>query len=175
MKKFFVYLFTFWIGTQVNALALNCDLSKFKLGQNVSNFEKEKKMFMFGNVMENINVLSIPIEFPCNKTEADGTFIKLFFINNKVVRIVFENTIKKNKPLFRIANNIYKAGFKENQKIIDANQPEQYALEKNEAYFLYANIKGINENKGNFFELFEIVDKKYEDAASKEAIAIEEK
>ena len=50
---------------------------------------------------------------------------------------------------------------KENQKIIDANQPEQYALEKNGVYFLYANIKGINENKGNFFELFEIVDKEY--------------
>lgn len=175
MNRFILFLFGILLLAQANAFALNCDLSKFKLGKNVSNFEKEKEMFIFGEVMENINALSIPIEFPCKKTEADGTFIKLFFINDKVVRIVFENTIKKNKPLFRIANDVYKAGFKENQKIIDANQPEQYALEKNGVYFLYANIKGINENKGNFFELFEIVDKKYEDAASREAIAIEEK
>ena len=33
----------------------------------------------------------------------------------------------------------------------------------------------MNENTGNFLELLEIVDKKYEDAASKEAIVIEEK
>ena len=175
MNRLIPYLFGFLVLAQANALALNCDLSKFKLGKNISNFEKEKEMFIFGEVMKNINAISIPIEFPCKKTEADGTFIKLFFINDKVIRIVFENTIKENKPLFRIANDVYKAGFKENQKIIDANQPEQYALEKNGVYFLYANIKGINENKGNFFELFEIVDKKYEDAASKEAIAIEEK
>jgi hypothetical protein len=40
---------------------------------------------------------------------------------------------------------------------------------------LYANLRGINENTGNFLELFEIVDKKHEDAASKEAITEEEK
>ena len=64
-----------------------------------------------------------------------------------------------------------KSGFK--VTIIDKNEPEQYAIERNGVYYLYANIKGINENKGNFFELFEIVDKKYEDAANKEALGME--
>ena len=59
------------------------------------------------------------------------------------------------------------------QKIIDKGQPEQYAIEKNGVYYLYADIKGINENKGNFFELFEIVDKKYEDAETKELLIME--
>ena len=75
---------------------------------------------------------------------------------------------------FKIANNVYKSGFKKNQKLIDMNEPEQYAIEKNDVYYLYANIRGINENEGNFRELFEIVDKKHEDAATKQAL-IQEK
>ena len=54
MNKFFLYLFTFWIVAQVNALALNCDLSKFKLGKNISNFEKEKIAFMLGEPVKGI-------------------------------------------------------------------------------------------------------------------------
>ena len=60
-----------------------------------------------------------------------------------MVRIIFENTIKESKPLFKIANTVYKVGFKQNQKIIDKGQPEQYAIEKNGVYYLYADIKGI--------------------------------
>ena len=80
----------------------------------------------------------------------------------------------KNRSLFKIANNIYKSGFIKNQKIIDKNELEQYATEKNGVYYLYANLRGINENKGNFLELFEIVSKKHEDAATKEALILEE-
>tara|TARA_B100000029_G_scaffold509169_1_gene597713 strand:+ start:973 stop:1500 length:528 start_codon:yes stop_codon:yes gene_type:complete len=174
MKKIIFITFLFFLSLNSNALAFNCDLSKFQLGKSLSNFEKEKELFVFGEVLEGINAISIPIEFPCKENEASGTLISLFFIDDKVVRIIFENTIKKNKPLFKIANTVYKVGFKKNQKIIDKGQPEQYAIEKNGVYYLYADIKGINENKGNFFELFEIVDKKYEDAATKDALKVEE-
>ena len=174
MKKIIFITFLFFLNLNSNALAFNCDLSKFQLGKSLSNFEKEKELFVFGEVLEGINAISIPIEFPCKENEASGALISLFFIDDKVVRIIFENTIKKNKPLFKIANTIYKVGFKKNQKIIDKGQPEQYAIEKNGVYYLYADIKGINENKGNFFELFEIVDKKYEDAATKDALKVEE-
>ena len=175
MNKFFLYLFTFWIVAQVNALALNCDLSKFKLGKNISNFEKEKIAFMLGEPVKGIKSITIPIEFICQDKEAKGTIISLFFINDEVVRIIFQNQIVQNRVLFKLANSFYKSGFKKNQKIIDANEPEQYAIEKNEVYYLYANLRGINENTGNFLEIFEIVDKKHEDAANKEAIIEEEK
>ena len=172
MKKI-ISILLFILTFSSNALAFNCNLSKFQLGKSLSNFEKEKEMFMYGEVLEGIGELSIPIEYPCKESSANGTLISLFFIDDKIVRIVFQNYVMKNRPLFIIANDVYKADFKKNQKIIDKNEPEQYAIERNGVYYLYANIKGINENKGNFFELFEIVDKKYENAANKELLRIE--
>ena len=175
MNRFIVYLFGFLLLVQANAFALNCDLSKFKLGKNISNFEKEKIAFMLGEPVKGIKSITIPIEFVCQDKGIKGTIISLFFIDEKVVRIIFQNQVIQNRSLFKLANSFYKSGFKKNQKIIDANEPEQYAIEKNEVYYLYANLRGINENTGNFLELFEIVDKKHEDAANKEAIIEEEK
>jgi hypothetical protein len=175
MNRFIPYLFGFLLLAQANAFALNCDLSKFKLGKNISNFEKEKIAFMLGEPVKGIKSITIPIEFVCQDKGIKGTIISLFFIDEKVVRIIFQNQVIQNRSLFKLANSFYKSGFKKNQKIIDANEPEQYAIEKNEVYYLYANLRGINENTGNFLELFEIVDKKHEDAANKEAIIEEEK
>ena len=174
MNRFIFYLFGFLLLAQANALALNCDLSKFKLGKNISDFEKEKLTFRLVETVKGINSITLPIEFICQDKEIKGTMISLFFIDDKIVRIIFQNQIIQNRSLFKLANSFYKSGFVKNQKIIDANEPEQYAIEKNEVYYLYANLRGINENTGNFLELFEIVDKKHEDAATKEAI-IEEK
>ena len=175
MNRFILYLFGILLLVQANALALNCDLSKFKLGKNISNFEKEKIAFMLGEPAKGIKSITIPIEFVCQDKGIKGTIISLFFIDEKVVRIIFQNQVIQNRSLFKLAISFYKSGFKKNQKIIDANEPEQYAIEKNEVYYLYANLRGINENTGNFLELFEIVDKKHEDAANKEAIIEEEK
>ena len=175
MNRFIVYLFGFLLLAQANAFALNCDLSKFKLGKNISNFEKEKIAFILGEPVKGIKSITIPIEFVCQDKGIKGTIISLFFIDEKVVRIIFQNQVIQNRSLFKLANSFYKSGFKKNKKIIDANEPEQYAIENNEVYYLYANLRGINENTGNFLELFEIVDKKHEDAANKEAIIEEEK
>ena len=175
MNRFILYLFGFLLLAQANVLALNCDLSKFKLGKNISDFEKEKLTFRLSEPIDGINSITLPIEFICQDKEIKGTIISLFFIDEKVVRIIFQNQVIQNRSLFKLANSFYKSGFVKNQKIIDANEPEQYALEKNEVYYLYANLRGINENTGNFLELFEIVDKKHEDAANKEAIIEEEK
>ena len=175
MNRFILYLFGFLLLAQANALALNCDLSKFKLGKNISDFEKEKLTFRLVETVKGINSITLPIEFICQDKEIKGTMISLFFIDDKIVRIIFQNQIIQNRSLFKLANSFYKSGFVKNQKIIDANEPEQYAIEKNEVYYLYANLRGINENTGNFLELFEIVDKKHEDAATKEAIIEEEK
>ena len=175
MNRFTLYLFGFLLLAQANASALNCDLSKFKLGKNISNFEKEKLTFRLSEPIKGIKSITLPIEFICQDKEIKGTMISLFFIDDRIVRIIFQNQIVQNRSLFKLANSFYKSGFIKNQKIIDANEPEQYAIEKNEIYYLYANLRGINENTGNFLELFEIVDKKHEDAANKEAIIEEEK
>ena len=173
-RKIFIIVFLFFTLTQVNALAFNCDLSKFQLGKNISAFEKEKQFFFMGEPIKGINSITLPIEFICEKSKLNGTIISLFFIEQKVIRVIFQNQIAKNRALFKLANNVYKVGFIKNQKIIDQNEPEQYGIEKNDVYYLYGNFKGINENKGNFLEIFEIVDKKYEDVATQEALGLEE-
>ena len=89
-------------------------------------------------------------------------------------RIIFQNQIVQNRVLFKLANSFYKSGFKKNQKLIDKNEPEQYAIEKSGIYHLYANLRGINENTGNFLELLEIVDKKHEDVSTKQLLIEEE-
>ena len=71
---------------------------------------------------------SDPKAIPTDKEEAKGTIITLFFINDEVVRIIFQNQIVQNRVLFKLANSFYKSGFVKNQKIIDANDPEQYAI-----------------------------------------------
>ena len=173
-KKNFIIIFLFFILLQTNALAFNCDLSKFQISKNLSSFDKEKETFMISEPIKGIKSITLPIEFICEESKLNGTIISLFFIDKKVVRIIFQNQIAKNRSLFKLANNFYKSGFIKNQKLIDKNEPEQYAIEKNGIYYLYANLKGINENKGNFLELFEIVNKKHEDAATKEALKMEE-
>ena len=174
MNRFIFYIFGILLLVQSNALALNCDLNKFKIGKNLSNFEKEKIAFMLGEPVKGIKSITLPVEFICQDKKIKGTIISIFFIDDKVVRIIFQNQIIQNRVLFKLANSFYKSGFKKNQKLIDKNEPEQYAIEKNGIYHLYANLRGINENTGNFLELLEIVDKKHEDVSTKQLIIEEE-
>ena len=171
MKKYLIILFLITFSTK--SFAIKCDLQKFQIGNDLSLFDKEKEIFILSKINKDIDNLTFPVEFVCKNSEINGTFISLFFHKNKIVRIIYENVIQKNRPLFTLANENYKIGFKENIKVIEANEPEQYAIEKNGVYYLYANIKGINENKGNFFELFEIVDKKHEEIMNKESLELE--
>ena len=174
MNRFILYFFGFFFSFQVSVLAINCDLNKFKIGNNISNFEQEKIAFMLGEPVKGIKSITLPVEFICQDKEIKGTIISLFFIEEKVVRIIFQNQIVQNRVLFKLANSFYKSGFKKNQKLIDKNEPEQYAIEKNGIYHLYANLRGINENTGNFLELLEIVDKKHEDISTKQLLIEEE-
>tara|TARA_B100001057_G_scaffold436290_1_gene467241 strand:- start:587 stop:1117 length:531 start_codon:yes stop_codon:yes gene_type:complete len=174
MNRFILYLFGFFFLVQESALALSCDFNKLKIGKNLSNFEQEKIAFMLGEPVKGIKSITLPVEFICQDKEIKGTIISLFFIDEKVARIIFQNQIVQNRVLFKLANNFYKSGFKKNQKLIDKNEPEQYAIEKNGIYHLYANLRGINENTGNFLELLEIVDKKHEDVSTKQLLIEEE-
>ena len=116
MNRFILYLFGFLLLAQANAFALNCDLSKFKLGKNISNFEKEKIAFMLGEPVKGIKSITIPIEFVCQDKGIKGTIISLFFIDEKVVRIIFQNQVIQNRSLFKLANSFYKSGFKKKSK-----------------------------------------------------------
>jgi len=171
MKKIIlliIFLFSF------SKVALACDFTRFNVGKDINSFEKEKTIFRSYEPIEGVIAITLPISFICQDKNLDQASVSLFFIENKVVRIVFQNSYKKNRALFKLANSVYKSGFKQNKKLIENNQPENYIAEKNNIYYLYGTLIGINENEGNLLELFEIVDKKYEDAESKESYKLEE-
>ena len=171
MKKI---IFTLLFSILISSNTLACDLSKYAIGKELSSFEEEKKAFFLTEPLKNIKSITLPIEYICESSELDATLISLFFMDEKIIRIIFQNQLAQNRSLFKLANKNYKAGFKKNERLINNNEPEQYGVEKNGIYYLYGNFRGINENTGNFLEMLEIVDKKFEDVATKEAIIIEE-
>ena len=171
MKKI---ILTLLFSILILSKTLACDLDKYTIGKDLSSFEKEKKAFFLTEPLKNIKSITLPIEYICESSELDATLISLFFMDEKVIRIIFQNQLAQNRSLFKLANKNYKAGFKKNERLINNNEPEQYGVEKNGIYYLYGNFRGINENTGNFLEMLEIVDKKFEDVATKEAIIIEE-
>ena len=172
MKKFFLILILFFFSNI--SFVLSCDFSKFKIGKYYSNFEKEIQIFSTYRPIKGVIGLSIPMYFHCDDKNLDGSNINLFFYDEKIIRILFENSINSNRPLFNLANKTYKVGFKKNQKLVDNFEPENYSIEKNNVYYLYGTLIGLNENEGKFKEIFEIVDKEYEDLESKESQRQEE-
>lgn len=171
MKKI---ILTLLFSILISSKTFACDLDKYTIGKDLSSFEKEKKAFFLTEPLKNIKSITLPIEYICESSELDATLISLFFMDDKVIRIIFQNQLAQNRSLFKLANKNYKAGFRKNERLINNNEPEQYGVEKNGIYYLYGNFRGINENTGNFLEMLEIVDKRFEDVATEEAIIIEE-
>ena len=93
-------------------------------------------------------------------------------MKDKVVRIIYGNAIGKER-LFNIANEKYKIGFKKNQKLINAKEPENYAV-KNNIYYLYGRKIGKDENEGKFFEILDFADIETEEIIAERMSKIEE-
>ena len=138
MKKLFIFS-SFLILTMSSAHAINCNLDIFKINKDKSQFKEILKVFPTRQAIEDIEVTNFPIEYYCGDSEANGTIISIFFMKDKVVRIIYGNSIGKERALFNIANEKYKIGFKENQKLINAKEPENYAIKKNK---IQLSIKG---------------------------------
>ena len=173
MKKLFIFS-SFLILIMSSAHAINCNLDIFKINKDKSQFKEILKVFPTRQAMEDIEVTNFPIEYYCGDSEANGTIISIFFMKDKVVRIIYGNSIGKERALFNIANEKYKIGFKENQKLINAKEPENYAIKKNKIYYLYGSKIGKNENEGKFFEVLEFADIETEEIIAEKMSKIEE-
>ena len=173
MKKLFIFS-SFLILIMSSAHAINCNLDIFKINKDKSQFKEILKVFPTRQAMEDIEVTNFPIEYYCGDSEANGTIISIFFMKDKVVRIIYGNSIGKERALFNIANEKYKIGFKENQKLINAKEPENYAIKKNKIYYLYGRKIGKNENEGKVFEVLEFADIETEEIIAEKMRKIEE-
>lgn len=146
----------------------NLKLNKEMKTLNLNDFEIKE-------AIPGINLINVPVKFFCKQTKANGTQIQLFFIDDKLKRITFVYEGKQDRPLFNIAQNFYKVGFTKNQNIIDMREIEQYFVSNNNTIYTYENFKGEGENFKQIKEIFEIIDKSFEDFMLEFSIAEESK
>ena len=169
-KKIFIFTFLLFISFQSKASAYDCDLNKIQTNKSISNFEEEKVFFSYFENPSGASSMVMPIEHFCKGDETNGIILTLFFLENTLVRIIFENALTPNRILFKIANNTYKVGFKKNNIKISRKETETYSINKNENFYFYGNFIGKNE----FLEYFEITSNKYKDKLNEELLKREE-
>ena len=75
MKKIIILTCLFFYFIKGYALAFSCNLNKYQIGKSLSNFDEEKKIFLYREILNGIGSITIPIEYPCKETEANGTII----------------------------------------------------------------------------------------------------
>ena len=161
MKKIYILVFLLLFCLQNKALSYDCRLDSIQIGNSFNELQlKERGMLIVGGNPDEASSMFFPIEYFCKDSdETNGVVLNLLFLENKLVRIIFENEIIKNKILFRIANNTYKVGFVKNEAKIRKKEPESYTVNKNDNLYYYAYFI----EKDNFIEYFEITGSKYKD------------
>ncbi len=160
MKNFTLFTIFIFLALTAKTFAFTC-LNNVKINKDLNNLnlnEFENREFIPG-----VNIVEVPFEFFCKNTKAKNTKLQLFFIKEKLKRIIFEYQGSLDRPIFNIAQNFYKAGFKKNQNIIDMREIEQYLIKEKNIIYVYQNIKGEGENFKQINELFDIIDKSYEE------------
>ena len=160
MKKLTLFTIFLLLVVTTKSFASSC-LNNIKLNKNIKIFNLNK--FKSNEVIPGIDLIEVPVEFFCKQTKAKGTKIQLFFIKDKLKRITFAYNGYSDRPLFNVAQNFYKVGFKKNQNVIDMRLIEQYLIRKKDTLYAYENIKGEEEDFKNISEFFEIVDKSFEE------------
>tara|TARA_S200000501_G_scaffold58555_1_gene48953 strand:+ start:4547 stop:5065 length:519 start_codon:yes stop_codon:yes gene_type:complete len=160
MKKLTLFTIFLLIIITTKSLASSC-LNNLKLNKNIKIFNLNK--FKSNEVIPGIDLIEVPVEFFCKQTKAQEIKIQLFFIDESLKRIIFLYEGKSDRPLFNVAQNFYKVGFKKNQNIIDMREKEQYLIKDKNIIYTYENTKGEGKNFKQIKEIFEIVDKTFED------------
>ena len=173
MNRIFIFIFLLIISFQSKALAYDCKFNKIKIHTSNNNLHLGPTFMSLTYSADGKPTSMIgPIEELCKESdETNGIIVKLFFLDNKLVRIIFENAIIKNRILFKIANETYGVGFKKNQKKINKKETETYSVNKGDSFYFYGNFIGDNE----FLEYFEITSNKYKDKFNEELLKREPK
>ena len=159
MKKLTIFTIFLCFIITTKSFSSSC-LTNLKIDKAIKVFNLNE--FETKELIPGINFIEVPVEYFCKATKAKGDKIQLFFIDEKLKRITFVYEGKLDRPLFNVAQNFYKVGFKKNQNVIDMRLIEQYLIRKGDTIYAYENIKGEGENFKNISEYFEIVDKSFE-------------
>ena len=155
MKKFFVYLFTFWIGAQVNVLACNFQISNFGDPKEKVNLEPMQPVLMpdqFGG-----ESLVIPIEDLCkNDKSLYGTLVIYLYIENKLSQIQLYRPNMQDTELMNFAMGKYgKFNLPEGLPKIKWRGSYQWEIGNNYIEYIFTNIHD------GYAEVIEITNKLY--------------
>ena len=172
MKNLTFFTIFILLAITTKSLASSC-LLNLKLNKEINSLNLNT--FDTKELIPGIQLIEVPVEFFCKQTKAKGTKIQLFFIKDKLKRITFAYNGYSDRPLFNVAQNFYKVGFKMNQNVIDMRLIEQYLIRKKDTLYAYENIKGEGEDFKNISEFFEIVDKSFEELIVEYSLAEEPK
>jgi len=153
MKKIFTFIFL--VGFISQAQAYDCSFDKLMPGASKKSLE-EINIFAYGQEEDGIFIKQLSPYDICQNdlSKVHGLRITLFFSEDNLIKINYENDLPNSNVLFDIANNDYKLNLERDEKQIINKQPEFYSTSKNNNSYFYVILKANNNQR----EYLEIID-----------------
>ena len=155
MTKKIIYLLIIFISLGSKSFSYECEFKKLKPGISKKDLE-EINIFAYGQEEDGIFIRQISSFDICQNdlSKVHGLRITLFFSEDNLIKINYENDLPNSNVLFDIANNDYKLNLKRDEKQILNKQSEFYSASINNNSYFYVILKANNDQR----EYLEIID-----------------
>ena len=155
MTKKIIYLLIIFISLGSKSFSYECEFKKLKPGISKKNLE-EINIFAYVQEEEGIFIKQLsPFDICQNDlSKVHGLRITLFFSEDNLIKVNYENDLPNSNILFDIANNDYKLNLERDEKQIINKQPEFYSTSKNNNSYFYVILKANNVQR----EYLEVID-----------------
>lgn len=155
MTKKIIYLLIIFISLGSKSFSYECEFKKLKPGISKKDLE-EINIFAYGQEEDGIFIKQLSSFDICQNdlSKVHGLRITLFFSEDNLIKINYENDLPNSNVLFDIANNDYKLNLERDEKQIINKQPEFYSASKNNNSYFYVILKANNDQR----EYLEIID-----------------
>ena len=155
MTKKIIYLLIIFISLGSKSFSYECEFKKLKPGISKKDLE-EINIFAYGQEEDGIFIKQLSSFDICQNdlSKVHGLRITLFFSEDNLIKINYENDLPNSNVLFDIANNDYKLNLERDEKQIINKQPEFYSTSKNNNSYFYVILKANNDQR----EYLEIID-----------------
>ena len=155
MTKKIIYLLIIFISLGSKSFSYECEFKKLKPGISKKDLE-EINIFAYGQEEDGIFIKQLSSFDICQNdlSKVHGLRITLFFSEDNLIKINYENDLPNSNILFDIANNDYKLNLERDEKQMINKQPEFYSTSKNNNSYFYVILKANNDQR----EYLEIID-----------------
>jgi hypothetical protein len=162
IKKIFIIIFLYFFIFLTKSFA--CSIDKLKIGSDINTIKIDKiflSLFKLETELDGkkYNKYTIPVEAICIR-DYGGFLLEIDTQNNKIFRVLFINSVTKEKVLLKLSKKIYSLDFTFENKS-DENLNLNSEIKKDSKYFYYSYFKENPLESRNSLEIFEIVDPDY--------------